>query len=128
MLVPFLFSSSRELINFLRGTFVASGNAGTNSGGSPNFQDLTTGAFADVEVGHRIYISGESASTVFTVITKTDANNIVLDNNIVAAHSTNGIWRAYTGNGIALADIAVGPFVDGEGKGYLIYEVETFAN
>ncbi len=127
------FTSHEELRAILNGTPVASGDAGTNTAGSPNFQDLTPGAFADVSVGDRIYISGESVGTVFLVDTKTDDNNLVLDNNIVAEHTLTSpppaVWRAVKNDAIPEADIkfggpiGTGPFLS---QGLLVYESDTF--
>lgn len=123
-------NSTHELTQFFRGTPVASGSAGTNSAGSPNLQDLTADAFADVEVGDRIYISGELAATVFLVDTKTDANNLILDTAIVAVHAagpTEAVWRTTRG-GIDPDDMVFAPMPDSlkQDSYILVYEVSDF--
>lgn len=125
MLIARNFNSREELLNILRGTPIASGAAGTNTGASANFQDLTTGAFADVLVGDTIHISGESSP--FTVDTKTDDNNLILDTTITNAHTADGMWRVFRG-GIAIADIQVGPVPDPlkPNSGLIIYDEPDF--
>lgn len=121
-------TSHAKLAEFFNGTELARGSAGTNSAGSPNLQDLTTDAFAGLSAGDRIYISGEASATVFLIQTKTDANNIVLDNNIVAAHTADAVWRAVTAPTVTIADVK--EFIpDPAGNKYVVlYERDTFAN
>jgi hypothetical protein len=128
MLVRKKFTKYQELLDLLRGTSLASGTVGTNPAASPNFQDLTTDAFDAVSVGDRIHISGESTLTTFLVLTKTDVNNLVLDNNIVGIHSTNAVWRAFSSDGLDPADIVLGPIPDPlqAGAALIIYEIQDF--
>jgi len=125
MLIARNFNSREELLNLLRGAPVTSGTAGTNTGGSANFQDLTAGAFADVLVGDTIHIAGEAAG--LTVDTKTDDNNLVLSDPIVAAHSADAQYRVFRG-GIAVADIEIGPVPDPlkPNSGLIIYNEVNF--
>ena len=125
MLVHRHYSSPAQLLDIMRGTPIASGSVGTNTGASPNLGDLTTDAFAAALVGDRVYVSGES--TTYEILTKTDANNIILDANIVVAHTTNAVWRIFRG-GILPADIILGPISDAahSGAGSLIVEQVTF--
>ena len=125
------FNSHEELRNILNGTPVSEGSAGTNTGGSPNFQDLTAGAFADVQVGMRIYISGESTSTVFLVQTKTDDNNLILDTSIVNANTASANWKVVQNDAIDVADIQFGgPIGTGAflSAGLIVYESSTFTS
>jgi hypothetical protein len=109
----------------LNGTPVASGSAGSTTTAQDDLQDLTPGAFADVEVGDRIYISGETA--VFLVDTKTNDNNLVLDANTTNTGS-NLAWRAAKDNAIDLADVKFGgPISVGGGDGgFFVLELTTF--
>jgi len=118
--------SNAKLLEIIQGVQQASGTAGTNTGASPNFQDLTADAFADVLVGDQIAISGEVV--LFTVDTKTDDNNLILDQNIVAAHTTDGLWRAFRG-GVGEANLKFGsPFPSAAGQNHwvVIFEATVF--
>ena len=130
MLAVKTFQNNRDLIEFIQGSQVAAGSAGTNTAGSPNFQDLTAGAFTDVQVGDQILISGESA--IFTVDTKTDDNNLILDQNITGAHTLTdpppAVWRALRG-GVGEAALKFGsPYQDTYGQSHwvVIYDALTF--
>lgn len=124
MLVSRTFTSAAELLSILRGSAVSSGSQGTNLVTDPNLVDASgNGGFADAQVGDTVFISGDTQT--FSILTKTDANNIELDANITAAHTGNAIWRIFR-NGIDLADIQVGPLYDGTGTGVIIYEKVDF--
>lgn len=116
-------TSSLDLIAKIEGEKIAKGSAGTNTLGSPNFQDLTSGAFADVLAGDRVWISG--ISTPFVVQTVTNANNIVFTTNIGVAHTTNAKWRAKRGGIGDPSDLLWDPVFDGA-KWHLFYDQETF--
>lgn len=125
--------SNGEMVEMIEGSVVASGSAGTNTAGSPNFSDLTTDAFASVSVGDHIYISGESGPFTsgiggpFTVLTKSDNNNLVFTQNITNAHTANAKWKAKHG-GIGAENLVYPPLPSNTIEGYwkLIYYVDTF--
>ena len=125
MLVHRRYSSPTQLLDIMRGTPIASGSVGTNTGASPDLGDATTGAFANALAGDRVYVSGETPT--YAILTWTDANNIILDAPIVAAHTTDAVWRIFRG-GILPADIILGPLSDGShsGAGTLIVEQTVF--
>ena len=118
-------NTSQELIEIIEGVVVAQGSAGTNTAGSPNFADLTAGAFADVLAGDSVYISG--IATPFVVSSKTDDNNIVMTTNIATAHTADGVWRVKRG-GIGLSALQWPPYRDTPvaGKWYVFYNTTTF--
>jgi hypothetical protein len=125
MLVAKPFNNVAEYLNVLRGEESARGVILTNTAGSPNV--TTTGnGFADVEEGDEFHISGET--TVFTVDTKTNANALILSDNVVAAHTADGVWRSYRG-GIGFANML--DRLDSPtqfGAGYIIYDDITFTS
>jgi hypothetical protein len=120
---------NEELAEVFRGSNVAIGSALTNSAGSPNVQDLDTDAFADVSVGDRFYISGESTSTVFLVLTKTDNNNLILNANVVNVHADPNFanWRAASPDYIDYNDLLFPPQFDhGNALWVLVYDIQDF--
>ena len=119
-------NTSQELIEIIEGVIVAQGSVGTNTAGSPNFSDLTAGAFADVLAGDSVYISG--IATPFVVQSKTNDNNIVLTTNIVPAHTANAVWRIKRG-GIGVSALQWAPYRDTPvaGKWYVFYNTSTFS-
>lgn len=130
MIVHRKFNSFAQLSEFFRGEEIAKGSAGTNSAGSADFADATPGAFADVEVGDRFYVSGEPSATVFYVDTVTDDNNIILDTVIAAAHADPGPpapakWRATRNDHdpAAMVHYAV-DFVNNQAM--VLYELDDF--
>jgi len=94
------YNTLAELRELLNGPPVpgASGTLGTNLVTSPNLgvpaASGDEGDFTDLVVGDRIIIEGESLATVLLILTKTDDQNVILDNNIAAAHTANAVWRA----------------------------------
>jgi hypothetical protein len=123
------YTSTSELLQIFRGTFLARGSAGTNPAGSPNLEDLTVDAFAAVNPGDRIYLSGEDVATVFLVSVKTDDNHLILDNPVVAVHAADATWRACAPNAIDIGDM-IGIFLDPrqEDAGIVLYDATVFAN
>ena len=122
------FQNNRDLLDFIQGAQVAAGTAGTNTAASPNLQDLTAGAFLGVLVDDQFVISGDPA--IYTVITVTDVNNIVLDANIPDEHGTapDAIWRALRG-GVGEAALKFGsPLQDTYGQSHwvVIYDALAF--
>ncbi len=119
-------NNSQELIDIIEGAVVAQGSAGTNTAGSPNFSDLTVGAFASVVAGDSIYISG--IATPFVVLSKTNDNNIVMTTNIATAHTANATWRAKRG-GIGISALQWAPYRDTPvaGKWHVFYNTTTFS-
>jgi len=128
MIITRKITGVQNLADFLRGTPVSSGSQGTNTAASPNLQDSTgNGGFADVVVGDRFYISGESTATTFLVLVKTDDNNVTLDNNIVNANTANGLWRAVKNNAHDASSLSVGPSPIGPDDAFLVaYDSATF--
>jgi hypothetical protein len=123
------FQNNRDMLDFIQGSSVARGSAGTNTAASPNLQDLTAGAFTSVLVGDQLVISGETA--IFTVDTKTDDNNLILSANIVGAHAvgvTAATWQALRG-GVGEAALKFGsPLQDTLGQSHwiVVYDALTF--
>lgn len=126
MLVVKTVSTNQAVIDVIEGETKAQGSAGTNTAGSPNFSDLTTGAFAFVLVGDSIYISG--ISSPFTVLTKVNNNNLVMSTNIASAHTANAKWKAKRG-GIGISALQWPPVKDPmtDGKWHLYYNTTTFS-
>ena len=126
------YQTRSELLDILNGPPVdgARGTLGTNGAGSPNFGVPAAagdeGDFTDCVVGDRILIEGESISTTFLIQNKTDNQNVVLDNNIVAAHVSNAVWRVLRyADRIPVADIQFGgPLQDCQqpGAGTIVYD------
>lgn len=125
MLVAKTVNSNQGVIDFIEGALKAQGAAGTNTGGSPNFSDLTPGAFAEVQAGDAFYISGVLAP--FVVQSKTNDNNIVLTTNITPAHTADGKWKAKRG-GVGVSSLQWEPQRDPvvEGKWHIFYNTTTF--
>ena len=123
------YASRVDLLQIFRGSFIAQGSAGTNAAGSPNLADLTVDAFADVNPGDRIHVSGEDISTVFLVSVKTDDNHLVLDNPIVNVHAANGAWRAFAPDAIDIGDVVmVISDPRQEDAGIILYDAADFVN
>ena len=123
------YTSTSELLQIFRGTLRARGSAGTNAAGSPNIEDLTVDAFADVNPGDRVYISGEDVATTFLVSVKTDDNHLILDNPIATVHAATAVWRACAPNSIDIGDM-IGIFLDPrqEDAGIVLFDATVFAN
>jgi hypothetical protein len=118
--------TNKELLEVIQGAQINSGSVGTNGAGSPNFQDLTALAFADVLPGDNVYISG--VLLPYVVLSKTDDNNIIMTTNIALAHVANAKWKALRG-GIGEANIKFGgPISDvlGQGQWTVFYVTDTF--
>jgi len=116
--------TARQLAEFLRGTEIARGTAGTGDIATTTFVDVTADAFANVEAGQTIYIAGEGS---FLVASVTDDNDIELaeplSQTLAGAH-----WRACS-NPIALADTRyAGPDSGQNGKWIVIWDSATFRN
>jgi len=129
MIVARKLTGVQGLADFFRGTPVASGVAGTNTASSPNLQDSTgTGGFADATVGDRVYISGENPLTVFLIQTKTDNNNVVLDNDIIAAHTGTAVWRVHKDDGFDPNLLEFDPIaLNGDNDTFaVVYDSSTF--
>jgi len=118
-------NSAQDLITALEGSPVNQGNLGTTAAGMPDFQDLTTNAFVDVVVGDTVHISG--ILPPFTVLTKTDDNNLVFTLNVPATHVADAKWKAKHG-GIGVTNLQWAPVKDAqvEGKWHLFYNTATF--
>jgi hypothetical protein len=124
------YDSLEELRGILNGPLIARGSLGTNLINSPDLGvPVAAGEgddFTDVVVGDRILIEGESLATTFLVQTKTDDQNIVLDNNIVAAHVGNAKWRALrAADAISVAKIQFGGPLQSHmqvGAGVVVYD------
>ena len=126
MLAVRSFEKAQDVVDFIQGTRVAAGQVGTNTAGSPNFSDATSGAFTDVVAGDDIYISGETATSPFNIDTVTNPNALVLSANVVAAHVANAHWRITRG-GVGEAAVKFGgPMIDADGKYILFYATTTF--
>src|SRR5688572_1379115 len=105
-------TSNAQLVAAVDGALQAEGSVGTNTAGSPNFSDATTDAFADAAVGDKVFISGEAPTGgFFTIDTKTDDNNLVLDQNIATAHTATAHWRIRRG-GIGVDNLLFDPIWD----------------
>lgn len=123
------YNSVAQLRAILNGTPVegASGTLGTNGAGSPNLGVPAAtgdqGDFTNASVGDRVIIFGESTTTVFLIGTKTDNQNVILDNNIVAAHIGDAVWRVVKVDAIAVSDIQFGGPMHGpnDAQGMVIY-------
>ena len=102
--------SPRKLSDFLNGgdTQAFAGKNVTTAAGSPNISVPVAAGdvpdFTGVLVGDRVHISGEASATVFKVATGTDAQNLILDTNVVAAHVADGKVRILRGGLDSFAD------------------------
>lgn len=125
MLVSRTVNGNQELIEVIEGSVIKEGNAGTNTGGSPNFQDLTANAFTGVLPGDAVYISGILAP--FTVLSVTNDNNIVLTTNITPPHTANATWRIKRG-GIGTSALQWDPTPDSlsANRWHLFYNSANF--
>lgn len=98
-----------QLDSFLNGTLAASGKPSTTGCTTESASATVTGpagAFAEVQVGDRFYISGVDAE--FTVEGKADNQTLTLDENVGADLAGNtGTWRAYRGAQVSPDDIVV---------------------
>jgi len=118
------FDGVRALADAYNGTYRAGGATLTNSAGSPDVSGPTD-AFLAVEAGDTFFISGEGK---FTVTTKTDDENLILDANVVAAHVAVGVWRAYDPAGAIDAGDVLHVIQDSHNprRFFVLFESETF--
>lgn len=120
-------SDHTKVCEFINGAEIARGTVGTTVAGTPDLQDLTTDAFLDVDVGDQVFISGEDPTTIFLVDTKTNDNNLILDNLVIADHTADAMWRICRG-GIGMDAVYEIQF-DIAGHEYVVfYERTTFVN
>lgn len=112
------------LIEAIEGRIVATGSAGAATAADPTFDDATSGAFTNVEVGDQLYISGYMEP--FTVSTKTSDNSLELSLPISATGSALH-WKAKR-NGIGIENLRWDPVRDGRDPNQwtVFYEVASF--
>lgn len=72
MIICRKYATYRDLVTALNGTKIAVGTAGTTTAGGTTLTSGIPGAFANVEVGDQVYISGEATSKSFDVTVVTD--------------------------------------------------------
>lgn len=112
------------LIEAIEGRVVATGSAGVTTAADATFDDATSGAFAAVEVGDQIYISGYAEP--FTVATKT--SDVSLEMTIpIAASGTALHWKAKRG-GVGVENLRWDPVRDGRDPNQwtIFYDVSSF--
>lgn len=117
-------NGNQSLIEVIEGVLVASGTAGAVTAADPTFDDATTGAFADVEVGDQLYISGYMEP--FTVATKTSDNSLELS--VPVSDTATALhWKAKR-NGIGIDNLRWDPIRDGRDPNQwtIFYEVSSF--
>tara|TARA_R110002126_G_scaffold416_11_gene2848 strand:- start:507 stop:896 length:390 start_codon:yes stop_codon:yes gene_type:complete len=127
MLVAKKFNDIPSLLTLLRGTPIASGSVGTNTGAAAVLSSALA-VFTDVAADDIVHIAGEAASFVVGSVAG-DFLSITLTTTITNAHTANANWRVFRG-AIASADIKHGPMPDptqsAGSSGLLIYEELDF--
>jgi hypothetical protein len=126
------FKNLEELRGILNGPPVpdAFGTQASTSVGSPNLGVPLPSAsgeadFTDVVPGDRIIVQGEVLSTIFLVVSKTNDQNIVLDNNFTANRVGVGVWRTLRyADRVPLAKIQFGGPIHGPSpdQGFVVYD------
>jgi hypothetical protein len=88
-------------------TLTDSGSELTCSAGSPNVSG-PLGHFGGLVEGDLFYIQGDP--TEYTVATKTDNENLVLNTNVGVTHSGDGVWQSATVGVVVEMFITMGAF------------------